>query len=510
MASLSHVCMWSNNGWKPVSAAEAARLHPGGTVSAHSGLFMCELCGQYVTLTDGLYRVRYFKHSRKEKNKDCPERTFPSGIYPTYSESEHDLPIKLFNITNTGFELAIGFIRVPNELLASKLRIEIHPSTYNPRPYIYLKERLKTDGITYLSIGDIPSEKYEIVVSGCSRDIYKFWPKSVQGIDRNGTVFDGVTGVRMVTDADVVVGKKYYLLLKGFINSSNSSHVTIKMISRKSVWNLYEVMANDYDKESAKFFLDYHCRLTDSPITMTTVWPVSVEDPYIVKHSQKSIIMHLSGNITTNRVFPKANVDITKCNNGSVLEIFCNSRQQLISAGRARALQYTYFWKEPLKQTTEEQVATVTDIKRNAYSEGLYSEIPDDNTLRIQIPYDGLLNVRIKGRIVEKRKISANIPTEISGIVWNMDLEVLIGLDCVWQASFQKKQSINFDYDDTALLQKLCSYTGPQIRVSHVLGSMASVLVEYPNVRKWLYKCIRSGYMNERAYRELQRLFLNQ
>ena len=53
MASLTHVCMWSDNGWKRITAEQAARLHPGGTVSAHSGLFMCELSGQYVILTDG-------------------------------------------------------------------------------------------------------------------------------------------------------------------------------------------------------------------------------------------------------------------------------------------------------------------------------------------------------------------------------------------------------------------------------------------------------------------------
>ena len=51
MASLNHVCMWSEHGWTRVTAEEAGKLHPGGTVSALSGLFMCELCGQYVTLT---------------------------------------------------------------------------------------------------------------------------------------------------------------------------------------------------------------------------------------------------------------------------------------------------------------------------------------------------------------------------------------------------------------------------------------------------------------------------
>lgn len=62
MASLTHVCMWSDNGWKRITAEQAARLHPGGTVSAHSGLFMCELCGQYVGLTKGGEKTRHFRH----------------------------------------------------------------------------------------------------------------------------------------------------------------------------------------------------------------------------------------------------------------------------------------------------------------------------------------------------------------------------------------------------------------------------------------------------------------
>lgn len=69
MASLTHVCVWSDNGWKRITAEQAARLHPGGTVSAHSGLFMCELCGQYVSLTDGERQTRHFRHSAYEKAK---------------------------------------------------------------------------------------------------------------------------------------------------------------------------------------------------------------------------------------------------------------------------------------------------------------------------------------------------------------------------------------------------------------------------------------------------------
>ena len=47
MGSLTHVCVWSSKGWTHIAPEEVARSHLGESVSARSGLFMCELCGQY-------------------------------------------------------------------------------------------------------------------------------------------------------------------------------------------------------------------------------------------------------------------------------------------------------------------------------------------------------------------------------------------------------------------------------------------------------------------------------
>ena len=47
MGSLTHVCVWFSKGWTHIAPEEVARSHPGESVSARSGLFMCELCGQY-------------------------------------------------------------------------------------------------------------------------------------------------------------------------------------------------------------------------------------------------------------------------------------------------------------------------------------------------------------------------------------------------------------------------------------------------------------------------------
>lgn len=86
MASLTHVSMCSEHGWKRITADEAAKMYPEGIVSAESGLFMCELCGQYVTLTYGDKNVRHFKHPTSEKSENCPERMFGSSVHITYDD----------------------------------------------------------------------------------------------------------------------------------------------------------------------------------------------------------------------------------------------------------------------------------------------------------------------------------------------------------------------------------------------------------------------------------------
>ena len=151
MASLTHVCMWSDNGWKRITAEQAAKLHPGGTVSAHSGLFMCELCGQYVSLTDGAVQTRHFRHSAYEKSKNCPERILGAGYSISYGSQEHDLPIRITGVSAASFRFEIGLIRAPISSLTKDFCIEIKPKGVSTTPNVFTKERLNYEGITYHS-----------------------------------------------------------------------------------------------------------------------------------------------------------------------------------------------------------------------------------------------------------------------------------------------------------------------------------------------------------------------
>lgn len=500
--------MWQGKDWKRITAQEAAALHPGGTVSAHSGLFMCEVCGQYVLLTDSTVQRRHFRHSSAEKSKDCPERTFGSSVSVTYNQGDHDLPIRISHITRDNFELEMGLVRIPQKYLSRHMKIEIQPKSSGQKSFIYLHERINPDAITYVSIGSIPSEKYGLTVSGTDNGIYSFWPRMISGIDPDGTIFDASTGKRLVYDSDVAVGKKYYLLRRGSYISRNS-HITLNEICTKRIswdrWTLYEVTANDYDERSARFFLDYHCRLTETPVSIQTVWPVFIESPYVIKHNKKSVVINVSGNAPTTQVFPSAGIRKFSNKKNTLLEISCNNRQQLISAGRTKALQYTYFWQEPLEQITDEQNATVTDIYKNPILPGVHHELIENKILRINIPYDGMLVVSVNDEIIEKYKLQSKTTFEIDNIGWNYHLEVYVGYDCIWEISFERV-NVRASFDEGAVLKRLQSLRGKQVQLPHTAGALAHRLSPYPAIRQWLYVCMRQGVMSAQAYKELQRL----
>ena len=509
MASLNHVCMWSDNGWKQITAEQAAKLHPGGTVSAHSGLFMCELCGQYVSLTDGSVQIRHFRHSAYEKSKDCPERIFGSGYVISYNSQEHELPIRITDVSSSSFRFEIGLIRAPICSLSKDFRIEIKPKGVLDAPYVFTKERLNYDSITYLPIGERPFEKYTLSFKNGSNKLRDFWPTEINGIDPEGTLFEKTSGKKLTYDADVEIETEYYLLKRGYCYKNYSNSIRIQKITQKQfdweTWTLYVVSASTFCEEAARFYLDFHCRLTDQPVSLQPVWPLFVEGNYIVKHSQDSMYMLVTGNVKTVKTFPSATVRRLTQNvtQSELYEVLCSSRQQLISAGRTQALQYTYFWKEPLNQVGLPPEILVTDLSGSKVLSGKANTLPYSKALLFKSTYDGELIISNKDHVVDKRKIYADKPLELNGLSYGVSVQAVIGLDVIWQIDFQKQQSIIAN-DEVEILKHISRVSGASIPAPHSLRNILAAMSRYPQICQWIRKCIKEGTMNEQSYRRLQ------
>lgn len=499
---LTHVCMWSGKGWKKVTASEAALLHPGGTVSARSGLFMCELCGQYVSLTDGMIRDRYFKHSAEEKSKDCPERTFGDAAITTFEASVHDLPIRLNIINSSRFDIELGLISVPEKVIKAcgLQKVIIQPTGIGCIPFEYSSSRLNTDTITYLSIGNRPAGEYRLSFLGESKLLQLYWPNKVEGIHSDGSLFDYVTRKKLPYDADVQIGHKYYLLTR-FRLSNHYRNVEITevcaMPERFSTWHIYEVTATSFEEETAKFFLDFHCRLTEFPITLYPVWPTYVESPYVIYHASNQVNMFMQGDAVS-KVFPDANKQNFVSDNGKLLRIMCNERQQLVSAGRTKVLKYTYLRKEYLDRYATLPVVNVTDLNNKPILNGIQGKLPIRNTVAITAPFDGYVMISQKNYQVEQYELKASDRLLIDSVKFGQQIEIYQGLDCVWRTFFQR-ESVDNNIDDLELVRLLSRQKGEVIPIPHAIGALALLMDGYPKTKQWLYQVIRNGFVSKKA-----------
>lgn len=514
MASLTHVCMWHENGWKRISAEEAARLHPGGTVSARSGLFMCELCGQYVILTDGDINVRYFRHSAYEKSKDCPERTFGAGYSVSYKAEEHELPIRITVVSSSSFRFEIGLVRAPISSLSEDFRVLILPKGTQNASFVFSRERFNYDSITYLPLGEQPYEKYTLSIQNGNDKLVEFWPTEVNGVAPEGTLFEKSTGKKMPYDADVEIGKEYYLLKRGYSSfyGISSDSISIKEVVKKrfswETWTLYVVSAADFTENSARFYLDYHCRLTEHPVSIKPVWPLFVEGSYVLKHNRNSVYMLVSGNATNVKAFPATTIRSLSysASQARLYEIYCSGRQQLISTGRTQALQYTYFWREPLNKAGEIPIVTITGLSGEEIPCGEMDSLPKDKTICIKSSFDGEIVIFSKGRVVERRKMSADKLTEVSNLEYGTIIQVIVGLDCVWETYFQRQED-STQNNDSVLLKYITSVSGVRIPVPHSLRNILIGMEHHPQISRWIRGCIKEGMIYEQSYRRLQEAY---
>ena len=522
MATLNHVSIWTEHGWKHITAEEASRKYLRTTVPANSGIFMCELCGQYVTFTVD----NYFMHSRGYSDKSCDERTHYDGYSYSSQAWEYNLPMRLLS-NEDRFHLEVGFPPVPPTMLKANQNNTISIKAVGHEPRVYCVDRLYEDSICYLEIDGVSSDRYLLEYPS---SFSKYWPDQVEGINPVGTLFSCNTksqsGKRIPAMSDVMAGKTYFLLTTTVFSncSGQSDGVTKKMVASKlddrKMWRLYVIEVPKLTKEAALFFWNNgHYRLTDQPVKITPIWPLYIQTPNIIKYNKERMIIHLSGSHhfiskVLSYPFTETMLPLYDLQNkqGKMLILSNIGRQQLIAIGSNNAQYYWYFWKESLPAFVDTEAVSVTDRNGNVLSGGEQSILPRDGIIRIMAPYDGLL-IRLKGNtIIEKLQIKANTQISIQEIVFGSRLQVLQGLDVAWEVFFVKpskrrKSELATDAD-AIIFRKLCSLKGKMIPIPHSLGAVSRKLGQYPLTQKWLYDAIHKGFAPEKAIKYLKRVLL--
>ena len=245
--------------------------------------------------------------------------------------------------------------------------------------------------------------------------------------------------------------------------------------------------------------------MTDQPVSLQPVWPLFTESDYIVKHGRNNLYILVKGNAAEVKTFPHAAVRPLSANTSQIklYEVSCSDRQQLISAGRTQPLQYTYFWKEPLDQVGSYPEISVTDLSGSEISPSETDILPYNKTLRFKSDFNGELIIFNNHRVIEKQKMPADTCIELDELSYGLSVQVVIGLDVVWQIDF-KKQIITTGNDEKELFHKITNVSGISIPAPHSLQNILIGMRHYPRICQWIRKCIKNGTINEQSYRRLQ------
>ena len=403
--------------------------------------------------------------------------------------------IKFTQPEAAGFELDMGFALPPYVSLSS---VENHHVKIDPVDREYSLSRLHESTITYLSLGSKPSESYKISLEPKHERLSKFWPENVSGIPDDGALFDSVTRKMLPKDADVTANHKYYILTRKPVKNCKDVSINKICTSNFSDWNVYEVSASSMSHDAALFFWDYHCRLCENTAEIIPLWPVHIDTPYVLKYDtdySRALIFYLRGQADL-KAFPDASIS----RNGSVFSVNCNSRQQLLAAGRTSILRYMYIWrdKESLARETQLPKVIVRDSDGQELHEGKYPELPKGKFITLTPEFDGTALVLNRNIIVERYSLKAGTRTKIAGLRMGCSVEIFQGLDLVWQAEYKRSDS-EHDVMDRELLSALEKCCGEVISIPHALGALVSKMNNYPLTKSWLERRVRNGRMSQRA-----------
>lgn len=230
---------------------------------------------------------------------------------------------------------------------------------------------------------------------------------------------------------------------------------------------------------------------------------VYIESPYKILHASKNFFFHFHGQDEVKfRAFPLANHHTLSSEHADVLEIECNGRQQLISAGYANVLQYTYLWESELSNISQLPSISVTDVRGNDIPPGELIEMPPDKLLSVTAQYDGSVIISKKSGM-EKRTIHAGHTIEIDQLQKNTCIQIQQGLDVLYTlvvCPIVEKS----DENEKSVLFHLMHSSGRTVKVPHSIGATAKYLAQYPQIKAWLMVAIADGAISEKALKHYQ------
>lgn len=512
----------------------AKKEFPNGKISSSNDqIFICKKCLEYVGFSIRKNGTPFFRHNPNHDNfcEDKISNNYGNSIdnYEKYIDRRIKFPLKLDINSIENFEkfkvlrFKIGFPffefmrRLDFSMSIKSKRYSWYDGDYEENTYT--KEYIKKSGINYLSVGN--NIVWEYIIEIDNNEIRKNIPNVIEGIKQKNTFFDSSNGNKISYGGNIIVNKKYFLLTKEDIRNSND--IELKKILNYQDYNLYEVKILQYSDESCEFIRDKKYFLVRDKSKFIPLWSSYTKEEYFLylpNSSNKIFFTYYADNKENYfRVFyQKKTPKEFDIDNISVYNLSCLNyidEYQFLSFGRDIESNFLTIEKIDFGKLNKDflEIKVFDSLKdEKEIGEGVYYQLPFKRKLCLKnLKFDGFFEIISNNGFV-KYKEEFNGRDEKEDIVVSIDnlqfgdtVNIYYGLDLVWSVKYEKKKDDNID--DEILYLELQKLTGKKISISHSIASIAMKMNLYPKTKNWFLKQIRKGFIIDKAFYKLKKIF---
>lgn len=520
---LNHVCYWNKekNGWTPITLTEAERLFPEDdiTIQSKQGLFMCDLCGKYVTLTKKTNKThRFFKHNKWDDDKNCPERLVNQGIYGSQYKESPELPLKLTYLPESHqYKLEVGIPPIPQNYLEKYEKAKFTICIDGFDTDIYLIDRLQTNRITYFPVKTHIGKKLKLKFLDTELPKEYKIPSEVR-VQQDCLVFNAKTGLKIPLLGDVTTGNEYYILTQ--IQLKNlPEEIYCERLCFKYSWYLYVVKTDFFTEDVARFFLDFGVRLMqkDSAVSLTPLWPVGIRSAYTYcPENNGNIYFLVSGQEVEAKVRKVESINPVSYSQYFAQQILpeneslfavgvADTMQMLVLSRSYHTLRYIYL--KPLKEKKAyiQLPRSYVLVDGEPLSSGIYPVLPQ-NGIKVELDRDGFIEILKKNMVIWRQDVKAGTPMNIPKEYWKYTIQVYCGLDCLWSGSFGYKLEAPKQIQNQSLnLYQLQRARGGWQELSVPKGLMLIKQCKDPKIKRWIKLQMQQGKIQRNVWLLMKR-----
>lgn len=521
--SLNHVSYWENGNWHHITAKEASKKSHNNTIRANEKELLCDLCNHFVTLSVGKTIDPYFKHSKGDIDKNCPERSKQA----LFTLPTHFAGLKIVIDKKQKFHLELVLPHAANPGLSKYQNLGIYHKHHKKIQKIAPVKINSNNFSTKVNLGSTVANKYTLYndLPDHSDKIADF--KTLQS---KYLIFRSSDGMRVNLGGELNPNNEYIVLTTK--NSFTYPGINEKLLARSNGWNVYRIsfdthfgsnklspflQLNDLSNDAG---IDY--RITQNVADVDLIWPEHFKNKDGINYLGDTLYLYKHGQAWLDYA-PRSNKR-SNLNQDRLLQLFEDSKLFTLKPDDNNGMVVAYGRNVNDITNYKQFIPCSQSAKQPGNNLSLQPYLKKKNHY-IKPLYNATLKQYVGKFEVSSQSLEANKPFRLPNLAAGSSLKVFYGADCVFsqtakvnkaqaktsqsKPSTTDKSSANNDQsrlNDSKLLSLLKKQTGETATFTIVSNQLKKLLADCPTTYQWVCNQARQQSITIKAKNILNKI----